>query len=697
MLARLSANVLIKSVIAAAAAAVILVLAISGWESWQRLASASRISLITDASGYVFKAMANVRLDRSFTERNLRRGDALPSSEKNQVKQSRDAAMPALQAVLGEIGRADFPSAAKLAAELKGKVDAVVALQAESWDALDKPKAARREALAQEYVTATTALVESLERASAQLAAAVKQQDAFIDEMITIKQLAWQARDAGGDASVLISNSIIAGKLPADGEKKYMRLTGRIDAAWASLLEVAFGTSVPAKLTDAIEAAQKTFFSGDLVTTRDRIIKQLVSGEPVDVKVENWTPRSVASLAPVLEIAVAALDAARERADGEQTAAQHALVLQLGLLIAAVLLAVGSMVAVTRRVMTPLRRIKDAMLQVVAGDLTAEASFGVRHDEIGALAGALIAFKTAALEKARIEAEEKTRHAQAAARQQTVEGLIHEFETQMGAALGAFGTASDEMRSTSDRISSTVETSNQQVKTVVTAAAEASQNVQTVAAAAEELSVSSVQVSEQVARAASVAERAVGEARATDGTIQGLLGATNRIGEVVKLINDIAGQTNLLALNATIEAARAGDAGKGFAVVASEVKSLANQTAKATEDISAQIAAVQSVTKEAVEAIQRIGGTIGEVGDVANAIAAAVDQQGAATQEITRNTHQAAQRTAEVSDNMSGLSAGTDATGAAAHGVKGSAEGLATQAERLGGQVNDFLARIRAA
>jgi methyl-accepting chemotaxis protein len=697
MLARLSANTLIKSVITTMALITIVMLAGSAWSSAQRVAAASRIALITDASGSAFKAMANVRLDRSFTERNLKRGEPAPASEKSQIKLSRDEGMPELRAAVDEIGRADVADAAKLAAELRLKADALVALQPESWEAIDKPKAARREALAQEYVAAATGVIENLERVSTQLAAAVKQQDAFVDQMITLKQLAWQARDAAGDASAIISNGMIAGKLLPETAEKYARAMSRVDTAWAALNDVASGTKLPSRLTAAIGTTKMKFFDPDIVATRAHIIKFLAAGEPLEMKVESWTPRSVASLAPILDVAVDALDAAKDHAVSEHAAAQRSLLIQLGLLVAALALAIGSIVAVTRRVITPLRRIKDAMLRVAEGDLTAEASFGVRHDEIGALAGALTVFRTAAIEKARIEDEEKIRHAETAARQQTVEALIHEFETQMGAALGAFGTASEEMRSTSDRISSTVETSNQQVRTVVTAAAEASQNVQTVAAAAEELSVSSLQVSEQVARAASVAERAVGEARATDDTIQSLLGATNRIGEVVKLISDIAGQTNLLALNATIEAARAGDAGKGFAVVASEVKSLANQTAKATEDISAQIAAVQDVTKQAVEAIQRIGGTIGEVGEVAGSIAAAVEQQGAATQEITRNTQQAAQRTAEVSENMSGLSTGTDATGAAASGVKDSAEGLATKAAVLSGQVNDFLTRIRAA
>jgi methyl-accepting chemotaxis protein len=235
------------------------------------------------------------------------------------------------------------------------------------------------------------------------------------------------------------------------------------------------------------------------------------------------------------------------------------------------------------------------------------------------------------------------------------------------------------------------------VKTAAHASEEASLNVQTVATASEELSASINDISRQVVHAASIAGRAVDETKQTDGTVRGLAETAERIGEVVKLINAIAGQTNLLALNATIEAARAGEAGKGFAVVASEVKSLANQTAKATEDITAQIAAVQNVTREAMNAIRGIGSTIGEVSVVATSIASAVEEQGAATQEITRNTQEAARRTKDASDNIAGVSTGADATGAAAHNVKSAAEALAVRTETLRSQVDDFLATIRAA
>jgi methyl-accepting chemotaxis protein len=406
---------------------------------------------------------------------------------------------------------------------------------------------------------------------------------------------------------------------------------------------------------------------------------------------------SLPRLNGLLTVAESALDAAGEHAASQRGSAQRDLAVNLALLLLALALAGGSMVAVSRRVIRPLHQIQDAMLKVAGGNLDVEVSFANRQDEIGALAGALGTFKQNAVEKARIEDEQHTRHAQAAERQKAVEGHIGAFEGQMREALEALAAAAKQMRATSDGMSGTAAQTNDQVHRAAAASEEASTNVQTVAAASEELSASIGEISRQVGHAASIAGRAVEETKQTDGTVQGLAESAGRIGEVVKLISDIAEQTNLLALNATIEAARAGEAGKGFAVVASEVKSLATQTAKATEDIAAQIAAIQSVTQDAVEAIRRIGGTIGEVSTVATSIASAVEEQGAATQEITRNTQEAARRTKDVSENIAGVTEGADATGAAADGVKSAAEALGQRAEQLRGQVTEFLGKIRAA
>jgi methyl-accepting chemotaxis protein len=274
-------------------------------------------------------------------------------------------------------------------------------------------------------------------------------------------------------------------------------------------------------------------------------------------------------------------------------------------------------------------------------------------------------------------------------------GLANSFELGVRESLDMLASAATEMRATSSGMSVTAEQTSLQANTVATAAEEASTNVQTVAAATEQLSSSVIEIGRQVDKSTAIAGQAVEQADRTNATVQGLSVAAQKIGDVVKLIHDIASQTNLLALNATIEAARAGDAGKGFAVVASEVKSLANQTGRATEEISAQVAAMQSATNEAVEAIKTIGGTIKAMNEIATTIAYSVEQQGAATQEISRNVSGAAEGTSQVSATIMGVNQRAGETGEAANQVRVSAEELSRQAETLRGDVTIFLGKIR--
>ncbi len=697
MFSRLSANTLLKSVVAILATIVIAMLALSAWQSWQELQIASRTTVVAEASSHAFKAMHNLRTDRSTTVRSVNDAEVIASDVEQRLKGIRQAEMPALASAIEALEDAEFQDKDSLLPVLKQSVETLGRLQAETWDAMRKPKAERREGLADEYKNQSTALIEILDKISARLGAAVKQSDPFIAQMLAIRDAAWQARNAGGDASLIISNGIAAGSVAEDALQKYAAALGGAQTAWNAIEYLAFGIELPADLTTAIANAKKGFFAAEYTDARDNLLKTLLAGQTPDIEPNDWSKLSVERLATLLAVAEGALSAAREHSEAQRSAAQVGLIFNLLVLLGALVLAAGSMIVISRHVIRPLQTIRNAMLKVAGGDLSADASFPGRTDEIGALASALGTFKQNAADKARIENDQRARHTQAEQRQHAIESYIAAFEGQVREALSALGSASEEMRATSDGMSSTAERSNRQVRAVAGASEDASVNVQTVASASEELSASIAEIGRQVSTAATIASRAVDETRETDRTIQGLAEIATRIGDVINLINDIAGQTNLLALNATIEAARAGEAGKGFAVVASEVKSLANQTAKATEDISAQISAVQNVTKDAVDAIKRIGGTIDEVSAVATSIASAVEEQGAATREITRSTQQAAQRTREVSENVSGVTSDADATGAAAERVKEAAEALGRQSERLRGQVDQFLTKIRTA
>ena len=354
-------------------------------------------------------------------------------------------------------------------------------------------------------------------------------------------------------------------------------------------------------------------------------------------------------------------------------------------------------VVLGRSIAKPITAMTRSMLRLAGGDKTAEIPAVGRKDEVGEMANAVQVFKEGMIEADRLAEEQRREQEERAARTKRIEALCQAFDATSTEAVKSVATAATEMQSSSEAMSATAEETTRQASAVAAASEQASANVETVASAAEELSSSIAEIGRQVTQASQIASAAVTEAEQTNIKVQGLAQAANKIGEVVALITDIAEQTNLLALNATIEAARAGDAGKGFAVVASEVKNLANQTAKATDEIGAQIAGIQAATQEAVSAIESITKTISKINEVNSGVASAVEEQGAATQEIARNVEQAAAGTHEVSSNIAGVSQAATETGSAASEIHSAAGELSQQSEKLRNEVDKFLAGVRAA
>jgi len=342
--------------------------------------------------------------------------------------------------------------------------------------------------------------------------------------------------------------------------------------------------------------------------------------------------------------------------------------------------------------------LRDAMVRLAHGELTAEIPGTARSDEVGEMAAAMLVFKHSMTETEGLRTAQDAIKVQAAADHKAgLHRMAEDFESKVGSLVGMLSSASTELEATARSMTSTADQSKQQAATVAAAAEEATAGLQTVAAAAEELTASIGEIGRQVAQSSKITGKAVDDAKRTDEIVRTLSEGAEKIGAVVGLITNIASQTNLLALNATIEAARAGDAGKGFAVVASEVKSLATQTGKATEEIGAQVAQIQTATKEVVEAIRGISGTIEEVSAIATAIASAVEQQGAATSEIARNVQQTTQAAREVTVGISGVSQAAGETGTAVGEVLTASSDLSKRAEQLSGEVNSFVAGVRAA
>ena len=368
-----------------------------------------------------------------------------------------------------------------------------------------------------------------------------------------------------------------------------------------------------------------------------------------------------------------------------------------GISLAVLAVGLGAALVIARGITRPIQAVTDRMARLSSGDLSIDTPHTDRGDEVGDLARSLGVFKDNALkmQAMRQEQEEAARKA-AADRRQMMLGMADRFESTVGDVLRGVTSSATELQSTAEAMSNTATRTTTQAATVASASEATTHNVQTVASATEELSASIGEIGTQVNESTRIVGAAVAQANDANSKVQSLSAAAQKIGDVISLINDIAGQTNLLALNATIEAARAGEAGKGFAVVASEVKQLATQTARATEEIGSQVREIQDATHSSAQAIIGITQTINQVNQISTAIASAIEEQGAATQEISRSVQQAAQGTNEVSSNIGSVTQAAQETGSAAQELLASAGDLARNGSLLKDQVEEFLRSVRA-
>jgi len=422
-----------------------------------------------------------------------------------------------------------------------------------------------------------------------------------------------------------------------------------------------------------------------VIAERNRIVSE---------RLDALGPRIAAGLE-----AVRVENKADQFAIGTQATADLQRALWIGVAVSAAALLTGilSSVLVGRGISRPIAAMTAAMGRLAGGDKTIEIPAQGRRDEVGEMAEAVQVFKDNMIRADQLAAEQAREREVRERRAQRIEELTRGFDAAVASALGQVGAATVQMQSTASSMTATADETNRQATAVAVASEQASANVQAVASASEQLTGSIEEIGRQVTQSARIAIKATGDAEATNSQVQGLAQAARRVGEVVNLIQDIAAQTNLLALNATIEAARAGEAGKGFAVVASEVKTLATQTARATEEIGQHIGGIQAATGEAVAAIEGIAATIAEINEIAGGIASAVEQQGAATREIARNVQEAARGTHEVSRNIAGVTQAAAETGAAAGQVTTSAGDLSQQSGTLRNAVEEFLSGVRAA
>jgi methyl-accepting chemotaxis protein len=422
-----------------------------------------------------------------------------------------------------------------------------------------------------------------------------------------------------------------------------------------------------------------------------------------DAKIEVTRAKLVPAAAEASGLVAQAVSAAQSAVAEARAKATQELVrsgrVNLALGVAVVLVLICTMLFSFMGVARPMTRLNGAMASMAAGRLDTVIPGADRGDEIGDIAKTVTVIRANAEQAARAETDARIHQDRQAGeqRKRDMVKLADDFENAVGEIVETVSSASTELEASAGTLTDTAERAQELTTLVTSASQEASINVQAVASATEEMALSISEIGRQVHESANIANEAVEQARRTNDRVGELAKAAARIGDVVELINTIAGQTNLLALNATIEAARAGDAGRGFAVVASEVKALAEQTARATGDISQQINGIQAATQESVGAIRQIGDTIGKMSEIASSIASAVEEQGAATQEISRNVQQAAQGTIQVSTNIGDVQRGANQTGSASSQVLSAAQSLSSDSNRLKLEVGKFLASVRAA
>jgi len=445
----------------------------------------------------------------------------------------------------------------------------------------------------------------------------------------------------------------------------------------------------------------------DVVSSLDSIVKRFLAVNDEVVKIEQLKAdigtRALKSASEATELMETAVSTAQEnnRSAKEQVSAQVAWANRLNVGMAIIVMGslIGAMAFSFLGVARPMTRLNGALGEMAGGNLNVVIPGASRGDEIGDLAKTVTVIRENAEQKARDEVKAKLKQDEILAGQRKVEmvRLADQFEGAVSEIVETVSSASTELEASASTLTATAERSQELTTMVAAASEEAATNVQSVASSTEEMASSITEISRQVQESARMAGEAVEQARTTNSRVGELSKAAARIGDVVELINTIAGQTNLLALNATIEAARAGEAGRGFAVVASEVKALAEQTAKATGEIGQQISGIQTATRDSVNAIKEISGTIEKLCEISSTIASAVEEQGAATQEISRNVQQAAHGTQQVSANITDVQRGAAETGSASSQVLSAAQSLSGDSNRLKIEVGKFLNSVRAA
>jgi methyl-accepting chemotaxis protein len=661
-------------------------------------ATAAEAAAINETADMLLESAGQWARERGATNLALNAADVATDAQKATIANFRKLGDQPFEQALARVAAAHFANKDQLIAGAKRAHEQISAIRTRADAEMAKPGSAREQTVVSQWAPTITALIAASQ--NLRVAAGMEEDDinSRLSSLQSFKHFVWIMSEHLGRERAAVAALVAAGK-PMNSQQisNLAAFRGRLEIAWDYVQAYATKSSAPPNVLAGTERLRDSVFRR-FEETRKSVYAAGLAGGSYPINSAEWFGQATTAIDDVIALSAIASQEAAKLAESARHSSLNTLLVNAVLMAFSSLLAAGALWIVFNRIVRSIGQMTGVMSEIADGNTSVAVPCVSRRDEMGAMARALLIFKDNAQRVVSMQAERGAlERAARAEKTAAMNRLADDFEAKIGEIVETVSSASTELEASARTLTATADRSQRLTATVVAASGQASANVQSVASATEELTSSVTEISRQVQESARMAGAAVDQAHITNDRVGELSKAAGRIGDVVELINTIAGQTNLLALNATIEAARAGEAGRGFAVVASEVKALAEQTAKATGEISQQISGIQSATQESVNAIREISSTIEKLSEVSSTIAAAVEQQGAATHEISRNVQQASQGTHQVSCNITDVQRGAGETGSASSQVLSAAQMLSSDSNRLKLEVSRFLDSVRAA